>query len=1108
MLHFVLPLAVLGAGASASASASASDAEASDAEHTESQFGAISAPPPAAALAVGTREHLLLWGDPALTASTTLVARTHPPRKTGIMAVVPDKPWEFLIFAYTAALKVSDSDYRIYYDAFGSHQSGGNRFFCVATSTDGTVYTKPQLGLVPFENSTQNNIVGVVGLGPDPLAVLAGTVFIDENPRTPASERFKLVNHNAYGSADGFTWRLLSANHIPFSDTLTAVFYDAESDNYSIYCRTHDPGAYGPLGCPSGRAPERSIGLLQTKNLSAASWGAGDQTERLVEPVFKVDNKDPPCLDIYTSAAVRVADATFIFPQQYLHCNTGRSVPSSGGGLLNKGCAHRSGGVCPKPAAPLPCNSNAECNRTTVCANGTLLTHPSCLGVALTCLPSKRCGAAGQVLCVEKLPDVVLPVSAPVPCVQVPRLNDGLLDVGFAASRDGRSFERFDRQPFLPRGPGKPRTGCAAEQGRAGAVCSGVWEGSFDAGSTNMAVGIMDRGTEETIMIGEGHQYTHGGYVNFSEPGGPVLSGVQILTMRRHGFVSLRPKGGNTNGILLTRPLKLPKCKAASERLILELNLHTAMTGSAIVELLPEDTTLEASKALRSIVLVGNSAHLPVQFTPFARDWEADAALPPSAQGMIARLSFKLVGNADLYGFQFLCDSATSPSADLVPAWTAPPFNSSGHINATVAYGMPVVQHTAAVKIYNATSEWTNAAVANGSFFGVYSHAAMIGFFDGYFVASWKSAALQHDISGRGHPPSEDTPGQRILWSYATAEAPLKYSAPTILFPNMSSGDEVCHKWTKGANPRSTYLSLGCARLFAEPTVVLNGHVYVAASLRQFCLWPLDPVNDDGIYLLLRRITLSHGVPPKLGEIFWAKYPGDAWAATNARLEIQTLSQMDAETKSDVASLLDGERPCEANATKCEYCAGGCQDLRATVVKDVECIAEDVGGPWIERTHWTVPSNAKGNGTDILVYRASRSVFCWSQRHQGGDWSALSKTRLPEIHSNMNAGTLPDGRVYLLHNPVNGKSERDPLVVSLSSDGYSFDKAYVALSCHLPPVNKPGHAKGGCKRRNPGGDGSPGPQYPQGLVHGDNLYVIMSMNKEDIWVEQIPLSSL
>jgi hypothetical protein len=761
--------------------------------------------------------------------------------------------------------------------------------------------------------------------------------------------------------------------------------------------------------------------------------------------------------------------------------------------------------------------------------------------MALTCLPSKQCGAMGQgpggLLCVEKLPDVELPVSASVPCVQVPRKNDGLLDVGFAASRDGRRFERFDRQvtgrslscrslnsrrltdtpapprlfdcqPFLPRGPGRPRRGCAAEPGRAGGdVCSGVWEGAFDAGSTNVAVGIMDRGAEETILIGSGNQYTHGGYINFTEPGGPILSGAQILTMRRHGFVSLRPKGGdNANGTLLTRPLKLPKCdEAAGERLLLELNLDTALTGSAIVELLP-DTTLgnlyEASKALRSIVLVGNSAHLQVQFAPFVKDWAPDTALPPSAQGMVARLSFELIGNADLYGFQFLCDGASSRSAGLVPGWTAPPFNSSGVVNATVAYGMPVVQYTTAVKIYNASDEWTNAAVANGSFFGVYSHAPMIGFFNSHFVASWKNAALQHDIPGQGHPPSEDTPGQRILWSYATADAPLDYSAATILFPNVSSGDEVCHRWTKGANPRSTYLSPGCAHLFAEPTVAIHGHVYAVASLRQFSLWPLDPVNENGIYLLLRRLTLSPGVPPKLGEMFWATDPGDAWATTNARLGIRTLNQMDAETKTDIASLLGGERPCEANATKCEYCANGCQDLRATGAKDAECTAEDVSGPWIERTHWTVPPGAiGGNGTEILVYRASGPVFCWSQRHQGGNWSALRKSKLPEVHSNMNAGTLPDGRIYLLHNPVEGPAERDPLVVSLSRDGYSFDKAYVALSCHLPPVNS-------CKRRNPGGDGAPGPQYPQGLVHRDSLYVIMSMNKEDIWVEQIPLSSL
>ena len=151
------------------------------------------------------------------------------------------------------------------------------------------------------------------------------------------------------------------------------------------------------------------------------------------------------------------------------------------------------------------------------------------------------------------------------------------------------------------------------------------------------------------------------------------------------------------------------------------------------------------------------------------------------------------------------------------------------------------------------------------------------------------------------------------------------------------------------------------------------------------------------------------------------------------------------------------------------------------------------------------------------MYRAEGSVLCFSQRSGGsrGNWSAPSTSRLTDIHSNMNAGTLPDGRVYLLHNPILGKTERDPLVLSLSADGFNFDQAFVSLSCRLPPIapTDPSCANAvscphvGCARRNPGG-GSPGPQYSQGLVHGDHLYIIMSMNKEDVWVERIPLSAL
>ena len=549
---------------------------------------------------VGTAEHLLLWGDSALTANTTLVAKTHPPTKTGIMAVVPDKPWERLIYMFNTIVKVNETDYRIYYDAFGLSTDGsrtGGRFTCVALSTDGTTYTKPSLGLVMFMNSTDNNIIGVVGPGSPTVTPLGGrqwgSVFIDTNPKTP--HRFVLVGHDVFASEDGFAWTLLSAGHIPFSDTQTAVYFDPVTSNYSIYYRTHSLGAVhqGRGGCPGkaqisgghgdafgGDAPTRSIGLFVTPNLTSQSWGAGDLIKEdpdLVDIVLKADAGDQPCMDLYTSAAVRVADATFLFPMRYLHCNEGRSNATPG--------------------------------------------HP---------------------------------VSAPVPCTVGAVGNDGLLDVGFAASRDGRTaFERFDRAPFLPRGMGQPRTGCPTESGAVG-VCRGVWEGAHDAGSTNIAVGTMDRG-DETLMVGGGYQYTHGGWVKFREPGGPVRSGLQLLTLRRHGFVSLRPRtpaapAEQPVGTLRTQLLRLPTCGTA-EQLALELNLDTAVSGFATVAV-----ESPGRPPLRSIELVGNSVHFEVQFAKYVDNWNNSAhALPTDLQGAVVRLSFQLTGNADLYGFQLQC---------------------------------------------------------------------------------------------------------------------------------------------------------------------------------------------------------------------------------------------------------------------------------------------------------------------------------------------------------------------------------------------------------------------------------------------------------------------
>eukprot|EP01052_Picozoa_sp_SAG31_P001862 SAG31_NODE_62_length_28678_cov_21.548270_33_plen_149_part_00 len=82
-------------------------------------------------LSVGTVEHLFV--DDAFTAEARGLALTmHPPAKTGQLLIAPDRPWERVLWWYTTILKVSETDYRLYYDADGP----AGRFLCVALSPD------------------------------------------------------------------------------------------------------------------------------------------------------------------------------------------------------------------------------------------------------------------------------------------------------------------------------------------------------------------------------------------------------------------------------------------------------------------------------------------------------------------------------------------------------------------------------------------------------------------------------------------------------------------------------------------------------------------------------------------------------------------------------------------------------------------------------------------------------------------------------------------------------------------------------------------------------------------------------------------------------------
>ena len=148
-----------------------------------------------------------------------------------------------------------------------------------------------------------------------------------------------------------------------------------------------------------------------------------------------------------------------------------------------------------------------------------------------------------------------------------------------------------------------------------------------------------------------GSQYTHGGYVGMGAPGGPVLSGLQRLVLRRNGFVSLSTTSTDQPGVVQTDPFALPPCTAGAA-LFLQLNIATTIGRGALAELLAPD----GSTAARSERIDGNYVRLNVSWASggAARGGATqDVRALGLADGPVAlRLT---MWSADLYSTQFVC---------------------------------------------------------------------------------------------------------------------------------------------------------------------------------------------------------------------------------------------------------------------------------------------------------------------------------------------------------------------------------------------------------------------------------------------------------------------
>ena len=264
---------------------------------------------PADHLLFVNKSHSLVELDPRLQ------LRMQPAHKEG-RVIWPTEPWEsWAVFGYNhvvAGDEASGRPHRMYYDCIegagvppgeaSAEDSISHRRICLAESTDGLVWTKPELGLFNRSGSARNNIL---------LEDSGVSVFLDGKPGTPADAAWKMVCSNAaYASHDGLLWRRLPFVPVAPDDTKPTAYYDPALGKYVVSVRRDLP----PFA--------RTIGRCVTANIS--DWQEEVPGHGGCAVVFGVDEKDPQPLDVYTNAwtpypSIEAPLLHLFFPSMYHH---------------------------------------------------------------------------------------------------------------------------------------------------------------------------------------------------------------------------------------------------------------------------------------------------------------------------------------------------------------------------------------------------------------------------------------------------------------------------------------------------------------------------------------------------------------------------------------------------------------------------------------------------------------------------------------------------------------------------------------------------------------------------------------------------------------------
>lgn len=176
--------------------------------------------------------------------------RLHTPVKREVV-LTTNQPWEGVTCAYFSVIQHKDRVLMYYRGSSGGSDHSDAQVTCVAESTDGIHFTRPNLGLIEAGGTKANNVLwrGVESHNFSP--------FLDTNPAAKPEERFKALGgvkqpgknwHQgetpgglyAFASADGIHWRKLRDTPVITKgafDSQNLAFYDTTRSRYVCFSR-------------------------------------------------------------------------------------------------------------------------------------------------------------------------------------------------------------------------------------------------------------------------------------------------------------------------------------------------------------------------------------------------------------------------------------------------------------------------------------------------------------------------------------------------------------------------------------------------------------------------------------------------------------------------------------------------------------------------------------------------------------------------------------------------------------------------------------------------------------------------------------------------------